>query len=420
MRLFTFSRFMYQILRKKPANLDWIQNQGLLAVKLSQIFALRPDLLSIEKCRQLQTLYGQASTIPSEDVLSILKQKAPDEFHNSIEWFNEEPLAAASVGQVHRARLKTGEEVVVKIIKANHKAKFKKDVYRMKRWLKILILFSPKLRKVGNPIALLNHVEDYTLRELDLNNEIKGGNKLEQIKEDLAEDFPMPRLQFPKYWADLSNADVLVSEFIEGKTLEEGIRNQSLEWNHLIELFRIHGAFMFGVGTFHGDLHPGNCIINKEGNFVFIDNGAICDTPRNISLSLFNFFENLSNNNKEDAYESLLNLASSRPSAKKIKKFKKNMESIYDEFEDKSVGEQSLTEVMMKTVRAAVEDAGADFGEEAFPIIRSLMYMDGLVIRTHPNVKLILEMGPSLEEFREGLGLGKEIIPADVGHSNLE
>ena len=63
MRLFTFSRFMYQILKKSPANLDWIQNQGLLAVKLSQIFALRPDLLSIEKCRQLQTLYGQASTL---------------------------------------------------------------------------------------------------------------------------------------------------------------------------------------------------------------------------------------------------------------------------------------------------------------------------------------------------------------------
>ncbi len=59
----------------------------------------------------------------------------------------------------------------------------------------------------------------------------------------------------------------------------------------------------------------------------------------------------------------------------------------------------------METVRAAVEQAGADFGEEGFPIIRSLMYMDGLVIRTHPEVNLIAEMGPSLNEFKEGLGL---------------
>ncbi len=76
---------------------------------------------------------------------------------------------------------------------------------------------------------------------------------------------------------------------------------------------------------------------------------------------------------------------------------------VYDGFGEKSVGEQSLTELMMKTVRAAVEHAGADFGEEAFPIIRSLMYMDGLVIRTHPGVKLIEEMGPSLNGSRVGL-----------------
>ncbi len=85
---------------------------------------------------------------------------------------------------------------------------------------------------------------------------------------------------------------------------------------------------------------------------------------------------------------------------------KMEMHEIYRDFENLSVGEQSLTEVMMKTVREAVEKAGADFGEEGFPIIRSLMYMDGLVIRTHPEVKLISEMGPSLIEFRDGLGLG--------------
>ena len=102
MRFVTFVRFMYQILKKKEANLTWIQSQGLLAVKLSQIFALRPDLLSIEKCKQLQTLYGQASTIPTENVQNILKSKASKEFHDAIVWFDENPLAAASVGQVNR------------------------------------------------------------------------------------------------------------------------------------------------------------------------------------------------------------------------------------------------------------------------------------------------------------------------------
>ena len=69
----------------------------------------------------------------------------------------------------------------------------------------------------------MNHVADYTTRELDLQNEIKGAEELEEIKNEISKSFPMDELRFPKYWSDLSNQDVLVSEFIEGKSLEEGI-----------------------------------------------------------------------------------------------------------------------------------------------------------------------------------------------------
>ena len=66
---------MRQIMRKKPADLDWIQKQGLMAVKLAQIFALRPDLLGEDKCKQLQQLYQHAASIPQEDWESTLKSK---------------------------------------------------------------------------------------------------------------------------------------------------------------------------------------------------------------------------------------------------------------------------------------------------------------------------------------------------------
>ena len=406
MRLLKFALFMRQVTRKSPANLDWIQKQGLLAVKLAQIFALRPDIISLEKCKQLQTLYSSASTIPTENVFKILKEKAPDSYHENISWFDVEPLAAASVGQVHKAKLKTGEKVVVKVIKEDHERKFKRDVKRMTRWLKLAMILSPKLRRVGNPIALLEHVQDYTLRELDLRNEIIGASKLNAIREELSGDFPMKRLRFPKYYPELSNRHVLVSELIDGQTLEQGIIKSNLAWEDLLELFRIHGAFMFGVGTFHGDLHPGNCILDKQGNFVFIDNGAICEAPRKVSNSLFNFFYHLSSNDKDLAFEALISLAERRPRSVKVEESKKDMHEIYKDFENLSVGQQSLTEVMMKTVRSAVENAGADYGEEGFPIIRSLMYMDGLVIRTYPEVKLISEMTGSLNEFKSGLNLG--------------
>jgi ubiquinone biosynthesis protein len=396
---------MRQILRKKPADLDWIQRQGLMAVKLAQIFALRPDLLGEEKCKQLQQLYQHAASIPPENWEETLKSKAIPNFFDNFKTIDSTPLAAASVGQVHRATLHNGDEVVIKFVKQANAVKFRQEVDRMRSWLRIFLVLSPRIRKVGNPMALLNHVADYTTRELDLRNEISGAEELARIQAEIADEFPTPKLRFPKYYPKLSNENVLVSEFIEGISLEEGIENKSLEWSTLLELFRIHGAYLFGIGTFHGDLHPGNCIIDKEGRFVFIDNGAICHAPSFVNRSLFNFFEHLSRQEMHSAFMSLLDMTTKKPTGKKMQKYLKRMNEIYSDFEKKPVGEQSLTRIMMQTVRAAVELANAEFGEEAFPIIRALMYLDGLVIRTHPEVLLIKSMGPYLDEFRVKLGI---------------
>lgn len=412
MRVFTFIRFMRQILKSSPADLDWIQSQGLLAVKLAQIFALRSDLIPVEKCRQLQQLYQHAASIPSEDVFRNIEQRAPEGFMDAFREIDEIPLAAASVGQVHRATLKTGQEVVIKVIKSQNEKTFRRDVNRMRRWLRVFLLFMPKLRKVGNPVALLNHVADYTTRELDLRNEIKGADELLRIKEEVSDEFPMELLRFPIYYHELSNKDVLVSEFVRGDSLEDGIESGSLSWATLLELFRIHGAYLFGIGTFHGDLHPGNCIIDEEGKFVFIDNGAICHAPKHVNKSLFTFFRYLSDHDFEKAFVALLDISEKQLPSKDASEYMSQMAIIYHDFEMKTVGEQSLTQIMMKTVRCAVEKAGAEFGEEAFPIIRALMYLDGLVIRTHPQVRLISSMGPYLDEFQRALPMDNGAVVA--------
>ena len=93
MRLLTFARFIRMITKKGPADLEKIQKMGLLAVKLTQIFALRPDLLSEEKCRQLQSLYQRANSIPKEDSMKLIQNRAPTGFLDAFESFEEEPFA---------------------------------------------------------------------------------------------------------------------------------------------------------------------------------------------------------------------------------------------------------------------------------------------------------------------------------------
>ena len=99
---------------------------------------------------------------------------------------------------------------------------------------------------MGNPIGLLAHIEDYTLRELNLLNEIDGRNQLIAKSEAIVEHFPMPKLKFPTMWENLSNERVLVIEEITHPTLEDHLEAGTLTWPDMLELFRVHGAFMFG------------------------------------------------------------------------------------------------------------------------------------------------------------------------------
>jgi len=398
MRLVTFIRFYRQLRGKKPVNVDAIQSMGLLAVKLGQIFALRPDLIDPERCIELQQLYSRAATIPEENSQALLAKFAPPGFNDHFQSIEPRPFAAASIGQIHRAVLKDGTKVVVKIIKSDFEASFRRDVKRMKRWIRLGLFLNPRLRKVGNPVGLLAHIEDYTLRELDLTNEIKGREELTRNAAGISQHFPMPKLRFPKMWEELSNEHILVMEEIIHPTLEKHLQAGTLSWPDMLELFRIHGAFMFGLGTFHGDLHPGNAMMDDQGNFFFIDTGAICNAPDHVRNALFGFFYFLAKGELTNAFDAMLTMADVKPTGATLATYYASMNDLYDGFVGTSVSEVSLTEQMMKTVKAAVL-AGCAFGEEAFPIIRSLMYMDGMVLKGHPEVDLISSMGPYLDEF---------------------
>ena len=398
MRLSTLLRFARELKGKKPVDIDKIQSMGLLAVKLGQICALRPDLLEPDRCIQLQELYSRAPSIPSENFDKLLDKYTDRNFRSNFNYIESEPFAAASIGQIHRAELRDGSRVVIKLIKGDFKKSFEKDVRRMKRWMKLGLLFNPKLKKVGNPIGLLNHIEDYTLRELNLLNEITGKERLEKLAEEYSEKFPMPKLRFPKIWKELSSENVLVMEEITEPTLESHLNAGTMEWEDLLQLFRIHGAYMFGMGVFHGDLHPGNAMMGSDKNFVFIDTGAICEAPNHVRKALFGFFYFLARGELQNAFDAMLTMADVAPSGKTLETYYDSMYELYDGFVGTSVSEVSLTQQMMKTVKAAVL-AGCSFGDEAFPIIRSLMYMDGMVLKGHPEVDLISSMGPYLDEF---------------------
>ena len=144
MRLFTFLQFVREIRGKKPVDVEKIHSMGLLAVKLGQICALRPDLINPQKCIELQKLYSRAPSIPEENFDQLLTKFTEPDFRDNFKYIETKPFAAASIGQIHRAELLDGSKVVIKIIKADFESSFRKDIRRMKRWFRIGLILNPR------------------------------------------------------------------------------------------------------------------------------------------------------------------------------------------------------------------------------------------------------------------------------------
>jgi ubiquinone biosynthesis protein len=396
-----FGRLIHSIYGRggKLPDLDWIQSLGLLAVKLGQVHALRIDFLDREKCEHLARLYRRNTPIAPEDFLSLLRASAVPGFFDHIESIEPTALASASVGQVHRARLKDGADVVIKAVKRDVRDEFGADVASLKRLFRLATFVYPKLRQVGDPVGILGDIEEYTLSELDLRHEVAGQKTLRTIYEQNRDKFDLSRLAFARVHGPLCNQNVMVSEFIPGRSFDELLEAGELGYDRLLELFHIHGFYMFCVGTFHGDMHPGNVLLTGD-KLCFIDTGYVGQVGPKIRRGLFEFFAALSEYNYPDCAAALNRMSEHELAGQTFDAFRAKFLELYADFKNRTVAEVSLTRKMMQTIKLGVH-SGMTFEKGIFAIIRSLMYLDGMVLRCKPDAVLLRDMRRFIGEFEK-------------------
>jgi len=396
-----FGRLIHAIYGRggKLPDLDWIQGLGLLAVKLGQVHALRIDFLDREKCEHLARLYRRNAVLASEDFLGLLRTSAVPGFFEHFENIEATALASASVGQVHRARLKIGEDVVIKAIKRNVRGEFIADVASLKRLFRLATFLYPKLRRVGDPVGILGDIEEYTLSELDLRHEVAGQKTLRAIYEQHRGTFDLSRLAFARVHEPLCNENAMVSEFIPGRSFDELLETGELGYDRLLELFHIHGFYMFCVGTFHGDMHPGNVLLTGD-KLCFIDTGYIGHVGPKIRRGLFEFFAALSEYDYPRCAAALNRMSERELAGPAFDTFKGRLLELYADFTGTTVAQVSLTRKMMQTIKLGVH-SGMTFEKGIFAIIRSLMYLDGMVLRCKPDAVLLRDMRRFIGEFEK-------------------
>lgn len=399
MNAFGFFRLFRSILSPR-AEVDAaeIERMGLLAVKIAQMYAVRSDLLGEEKCLALSRLLQQTAPLTPQQFDRRWNELASPALREALEKPDPEPMAAASLGQVHRATLRDGSKVVVKLSKRDARDAFLRDVRQFRRLLRAALFFYPKLERLADPIDALDTVERQTLREMDFTCEISGAERLAALAGDRADELPhLRKLKFPEYFRGLSHDRLLVSGFVEGRTLNDWLDAGELPYEALLDLFRIHGYFLFIRGEFHGDLHPGN-VIWRDGGFWFLDNANIETVPPEFGRGIFRMLVLLGQGDLKRAADELAALSLNPLPSSKLAAFHTDFAKLYQDFAGKTVSETSLTNQMMATVKMAVH-SGITFPRGAFPFIKSLMYLDGMVLRAAPNAKLLQDVARFADDF---------------------
>ena len=247
------------------------QELGTSFIKLGQLLSTRPDMVGVRLATEFEKLQDDNPPISYEEVKRIVERELDGNIDELFAEFSQESLATASIGQVHAARLPTGEKVAVKVQKEGITDKMDSDLYIMKKLGKQLHNNSDELRKYNIP-GILDEFERSLKIEIDYINELINMKRFEENCEEEGV------IHIPTAYSDYCTSKVLTMEFIDGTKLSDVYESTSEEFDKPLLAKRALDSFMRQVlidGFFHADPHPGNIMVLEDNVVCFLDLGSV-------------------------------------------------------------------------------------------------------------------------------------------------
>ncbi|HRV80628.1 MAG TPA: AarF/ABC1/UbiB kinase family protein [Planctomycetota bacterium] len=240
-------------------------------IKIGQILSTRPDVVSLEVARELESLQSGTPASPVEGVIEILEEDLGAPMEELFAEFERVPLASASIGQVHLATLHDGTPVVVKVQHPGIAAKVRVDLNILVHLARFLEEHDTELRDFG-PLALAEEAKRTVLGELDFRRELRNQQAFERNFAD------NPQVRIPATFPELSGPRVLTMEWVDGYSVREqdrlvadGFDPKQLAWVGAHAFL----TMVFEDRLFHADPHPGNVFVQSNGRLALLDFGMV-------------------------------------------------------------------------------------------------------------------------------------------------
>ncbi|HVT62214.1 MAG TPA: ubiquinone biosynthesis regulatory protein kinase UbiB, partial [Legionellaceae bacterium] len=400
---------------------ETLEQLGPIFVKFGQALSTRPDIIPPDIMMELSQLQDNVPPFSSTEVLAILEATYGQSPYEFFDGFDPSPLASASIAQVHTAYLKSGESVVIKILRPNIGAIIDRDLAILKKMAKMMDQYW-RFSKYLKPIDLVAEFERNLLAELDLPREAANAAQLRRNFQNSS------LLYVPQIYWDYVREQVLVMERIHGIPVSniEQLQQVGIPLKNLAERgLEIFFTQVFRDCFFHADMHPGNIFVSplhiQDPQYICVDFGVMGtlndSDKRYLAENLYAFF------NRDYRRIALLHIESGWVAREtRVEEFESAIRTMCE-----PIFEKPLKDISFAVVILNLFQVGRRFHMEIQPQLillqKTLFAVEGLGRQIYPELNLWDTGKPFLEKWlREQIGPRaflrhmKENIPFMIEH----
>ena len=360
------------------------EEAGPSAIKIAQIMSNRSDIIPEELIIELKKLQSEVKTFPFSVARKILDEELPRPYDEIFEEFNEVPIGSASIGQVYKAKLQSGEEVVVKLRRPGVGKLLVQD-------LEIAKSILPHAKGVIEQNGLtyeavedsLLEIEKSTVKELDYLNEARNIENFRKFYRK-RKDFYVPRA-----YREYSTEKLLIIEFADGCKItdQKQLEEWSIDAKKVAERgMDIYLTQIFEFGYFHADPHPGNIIIQKDGRICLIDFGMVGKLMQRDKMSFAQVFVAMAQGDSKKMALNLRKLCISHD-IENVRMLEYDLQEIIEEYTTQDVAESKIEDLIL-SLQGVMRDYNMRVPGSVTLIFRALGLLEGIGKQIHPEFNI--------------------------------
>ncbi|MEL6352421.1 MAG: AarF/ABC1/UbiB kinase family protein [Cyanobacteria bacterium J06627_28] len=356
-------------------------------IKVGQALSTRPDLVSPAAMAEMVKLQDQLPAFSNEIAMRFIEEEIGQPPENVYAYLSESPIAAASLGQVYKGRLKTGEDIAVKVQRPGLADQITKDIYVIRLLADWATSNVKQIR--SDLVSIVDEFGTRIFEEMDYTHEGANATRFAELYSYL------PEILVPSIYTQYTGRRVLTMEWIEGIKLTEldELRRRGISPTHVIEVgVQCSLRQLLEHGFFHADPHPGNLLVTPEGKLAYLDFGMMCEVEPYQRYGLIEAIVHMVNRDFDGLAQDYVNLEFLTPETD-LSPIIPALAGVFNNALGASVAELNLKSITDEFSALMYE---YPFRVPAYYalIIRSLVTLDGIAITVDPDFKVLSKAYP--------------------------